>query len=105
MSQIENLSNCKSLKRLSLIDNLVTKLENYRYFTIHKLPQLTVLDFQKVKLKERQLAEEIYGQQKEDRPLVEKRRKLQETYEPSEPLPTYLEDEETLHVPKHFYQT
>jgi len=46
---------------VSLIGNPITKLANYRLFVIHRLPKLKVLDYQKVKLAERQKAEEKYG--------------------------------------------
>jgi U2 small nuclear ribonucleoprotein A' len=51
LAQIDNLSHCKVLKRLSLLNNFVTSLPNYRLYIIFKIPSLTVLDFQKVKLK------------------------------------------------------
>ena len=38
-----------SLRFLSLVNNPVTKLSNYRLYVLHLLPHLKVLDFQKVK--------------------------------------------------------
>ena len=46
---IDNISSCKTLLRLSLMNNLVTKLKYYRLYVIYKMPNLRVLDFQKVK--------------------------------------------------------
>ena len=46
---IDNISSCKTLQRLSLVNNLVTKLKYYRLYVIYKMPNLRVLDFQKVK--------------------------------------------------------
>eukprot|EP00358_Blepharisma_japonicum_P001692 CAMPEP_0202949782 /NCGR_PEP_ID=MMETSP1395-20130829/16616_1 /ASSEMBLY_ACC=CAM_ASM_000871 /TAXON_ID=5961 /ORGANISM="Blepharisma japonicum, Strain Stock R1072" /LENGTH=184 /DNA_ID=CAMNT_0049653115 /DNA_START=1 /DNA_END=552 /DNA_ORIENTATION=+ len=81
-SEIANLTNCKALKRLSLIGNLVTQLPSYRYYVIHKLPQLAVLDFHKVKLKERQRAAELFGtettEEEEIQAIIERQRKLEE---------------------------
>ena len=39
------------LQHLSLVGNPITKEPNYRLYVIHKLPQLRVFDFQKVKPK------------------------------------------------------
>lgn len=55
---------CKSIVRLSLMDNLITKLKYYRLYVIYKLPNVRVLDFQKVKLKERKVAFEFFNSQK-----------------------------------------
>ncbi|GJP35705.1 hypothetical protein CLOM_g20237 [Closterium sp. NIES-68] len=53
-----------SLTSLSLIDNTVVKKPKYRLYAIHLLPKLRLLDFQKVKLKERQEAESTFGKDK-----------------------------------------
>lgn len=37
------------LTSLVLIDNPVSKKENYREYVIHKIPSLKVLDFKKIK--------------------------------------------------------
>ena len=50
-----------SLKTLSLVDNKVTKVENYRAFVISLLPNLKILDFQKIKPREREEVEAAYG--------------------------------------------
>ena len=42
---------------LSFLHNPVTSKPNYRLFVIHKFPQLRVLDFRKVKQKERSVFE------------------------------------------------
>lgn len=55
---------CGSIVRLSLVDNLITKLKYYRLYVVHKLPNVRVLDFQKVKLKERKEAFEFFNSQK-----------------------------------------
>lgn len=60
VTEIDNLSTCKSLVRLSLVDNLVTKIKYYRLYVIYKLPNLRVLDFQKVKLKEKMAAKKLF---------------------------------------------
>ena len=54
--QIDNIASCKSLEKLYLLDNVVTKLKNYRLYVIYKIPTLRILDFQKVTQKEREEA-------------------------------------------------
>ena len=51
----------EDLKTLSLVDNKVTKVENYRAFVISLLPNLKILDFQKIKPREREEVEAAYG--------------------------------------------
>ena len=45
LSDIDDIATCKTLKRLSLIGNMVVNLPNYRLYTIHKIPSLRALDF------------------------------------------------------------
>lgn len=54
--QIDNIASCKSLEKLYLVDNMVTKLKNYRLYVIYKIPTLRILDFQRVTKKEREEA-------------------------------------------------
>jgi len=56
LGEIAKLSNCKRLTRLCLLKNPICKTEDYRLYTILKVPQLRVIDFQRVKLKERKAA-------------------------------------------------
>ena len=58
---IEALVGLKRLEHLSLVDNPITKLPNYRLFVIHTLPQVRVLDGFKVRQKERHDAEKLFG--------------------------------------------
>jgi U2 small nuclear ribonucleoprotein A' len=48
LSEIDHLATCLKLELLSLVDNPVTEKEHYRLYTIHKIPSLKMLDFQKV---------------------------------------------------------
>ena len=50
-----------NLERLSLVGNIVTNIPNYRLYTIHQIPSLKVLDFQNVTDKEREAAQELFG--------------------------------------------
>ena len=54
--QIDNIATCKSLQKLYLLDNVVTKIKNYRLYVIYKIPTLRILDFQRVTKKEREEA-------------------------------------------------
>ena len=54
--QIDNIASCKTLEKLYLVDNVVTKMKNYRLYVIYKIPTLRILDFQKVTQKEREEA-------------------------------------------------
>jgi len=61
LSDIDTLEELPALRTLSLIDNGITKKQNYRLYLLHKLPNLRLLDFRKIKLKERQAAETMFG--------------------------------------------
>lgn len=50
---------CPGLEFLSLVGNPVTRRQHYRLYTIHKIPTLKVLDFQKVKQSERERASRL----------------------------------------------
>ena len=61
LSEIDALVAFPSLATLSLVDNPVTQRPNYRAYAIHKLPQLKVLDFRKIKPRERAAAEQLFA--------------------------------------------
>lgn len=61
LKELEPLAALPTLVNLSLVDNPVTKQPGYRAFVIAMLPQLRVLDFQKVKPAEREAAEAAHG--------------------------------------------
>uniref|UniRef100_A0A6G1SEG8 Probable U2 small nuclear ribonucleoprotein A' n=1 Tax=Aceria tosichella TaxID=561515 RepID=A0A6G1SEG8_9ACAR len=60
LSDIDPLANLKNLKVLSLLNNPVASKDNYRYYVIHKLPHLKLLDFNKVKRSEREQAMTLF---------------------------------------------
>ncbi|XP_017555041.1 U2 small nuclear ribonucleoprotein A' isoform X2 [Pygocentrus nattereri] len=60
LGDLDPLASVKTLTLLSLLRNPVTNKKHYRLYVINKLPQIRVLDFQKVKLKERQEAEKMF---------------------------------------------
>lgn len=64
LGDLDALADLPNLKRLSLLDNLVTKKQHYRLYVIHRLPKLTLLDFSKVKKQERLAAAKLFGSEK-----------------------------------------
>lgn len=59
--EIDPLTSLPKLQFLSLLDNSITKKPNYRLYVIHKLKSLRVLDFKKVKNKERMEAASLFA--------------------------------------------
>lgn len=51
LSQLKPLSKCLQLRSLSLLDNPICRLPFYRLEVLRLLPQITLLDFRKVKNK------------------------------------------------------
>jgi U2 small nuclear ribonucleoprotein A' len=61
LAEVDKLAqSCPQLLRLSLKGNLVASLPHYRAYVIHRLPNLRVLDFQKVGKKERVAAAKLF---------------------------------------------
>ena len=60
--QIDNIASCKTLQKLYLVDNVVTKMKNYRLYVIYKIPTLRILDYQRVTKKEREEAKKKFSQ-------------------------------------------
>eukprot|EP01120_Amphizonella_sp_Union-15-10_P010511 TRINITY_DN4214_c0_g2_i1.p1 TRINITY_DN4214_c0_g2~~TRINITY_DN4214_c0_g2_i1.p1 ORF type:complete len:240 (+),score=39.73 TRINITY_DN4214_c0_g2_i1:138-857(+) len=61
LSDLDPLSNFKSLSFLSLVNNPVTRKPHYRLYLIHKIPSLRVLDFNKVKMQEREASKKLFS--------------------------------------------
>ncbi|XP_047941627.1 U2 small nuclear ribonucleoprotein A' [Salvia hispanica] len=61
LAEIDPLASLPKLQFLSLLDNSITKKPNYRLYVIHKLKSLRVLDFKKVKQKERAEAKILFA--------------------------------------------
>jgi U2 small nuclear ribonucleoprotein A' len=47
LKELEPLANVPSLTSLSLVDNPVTKVKDYRAFVIAMLPRLKILDYKR----------------------------------------------------------
>lgn len=64
LADLDPLSTLEHLTCLSLLHNPVTAKTHYRLYLIYKLPQLRVIDFRKVKLKEREEAKSLFKSKK-----------------------------------------
>lgn len=58
---IDPLASLSKLQYLSLMDNNITKRQNYRLYVIFKLKKLRLLDYRKVKQKEREEADMLFA--------------------------------------------
>jgi len=61
LHDIEPLADLTSLRTLSLMDNVIAKKPHYRLYVIHKLPWLELLDFKKIKARERAESVKMFG--------------------------------------------
>lgn len=64
LGDIDPLATLPNLKFLSLLQNPVAHLQHYRAYVVYKLPQLKVLDFKKIKLKEKKEATALFKSKK-----------------------------------------
>ncbi|GFT86632.1 u2 small nuclear ribonucleoprotein A' [Nephila pilipes] len=60
LGDIDPLSTVKTLTTLSLIKNPVASKRHYRLYVIHKLPQLRLLDFRKIRMKEKEESAKLF---------------------------------------------
>lgn len=65
--EIDPLASLPKLQFLSLLDNNITKKPNYRLYVIYKLKALRVLDFKKVKQKERVEAQNLFSSEEAEK--------------------------------------
>jgi U2 small nuclear ribonucleoprotein A' len=59
--ELDSLAGIASLERLSLLHNAVTRRPHYRHYAIFRLPQLKMLDFQRIRKKERIAAVKFFS--------------------------------------------
>ncbi|XP_056633740.1 U2 small nuclear ribonucleoprotein A' [Diorhabda carinulata] len=64
LGDIDPLVTLEQLSTLSLMFNPITSKQHYRSYVIYKLPQLKLLDFRKIKLKEREEAKALFKSKK-----------------------------------------
>lgn len=86
LADLEPLTTIKNLTMLSLLHNPVVTRRNYREYVIHKFPNLKVLDFKKIKQKERDAAKLLFKTREGKTQLKDIQRKAK-TFVPGTPLP------------------
>lgn len=64
LTDVDCLSTMEKLHTLSLMQNPITAKQHYRPYVIYKLPQLRLLDFRKIKMKERDEAKALFKSRK-----------------------------------------
>ncbi|MBV95513.1 U2 small nuclear ribonucleoprotein A', partial [Eschrichtius robustus] len=84
---LDPLASLKSLTYLSILRNPVTNKKHYRLYVIYKVPQVRVLNFRKVKLKEWQKAEKMF-KGKRGAQLAKDIARRSKTFNPGACLPT-----------------
>ncbi|KAG8183706.1 hypothetical protein JTE90_014681 [Oedothorax gibbosus] len=60
LGDLDPLSTLKNLRTLSLLKNPVASKKHYRLYVIHKLPGLKLLDFRKIRMKEKEEAAKLF---------------------------------------------
>ncbi|CCD61684.1 putative U2 small nuclear ribonucleoprotein A' [Caenorhabditis elegans] len=60
LGDIEPLAECKKLEYVTFIGNPITHKDNYRMYMIYKLPTVRVIDFNRVRLTEREAAKKMF---------------------------------------------
>lgn len=89
-ADLKPLSDLPTLTHVVLKGNPVAKLDDYRLFVVHRLPNLKMLDFQKVSQKERAAALAKFGELVVELDDVETEtamdEKVDNTFEPGESL-------------------
>lgn len=87
LGDVDTLASIKNLTYLSLMKNPITTKKHYRLYVIHKIPQVRVLDFRKVKKKERDAASQLF-KGKKGKQLEKEIGKKSKIFVPGAPLPS-----------------
>jgi len=85
LADLDPLATVKSLRYLSLMRNPVANKPSYRFYVIHKLPQVRVLDFVRIKKKEREAAERLFSSKRGEQLKKDIASKRPKTFEPKMP--------------------
>lgn len=64
LGDVEPLMSLAKLTTLSLLHNPITAKPHYRLYLVYKLPQLKLLDFRKIRQKERDEAKSLFKSKK-----------------------------------------
>lgn len=94
LADLDSLVHFKKLEYLSLLRNPVVHKQHYRFYVIHKIPQIRVLDFRRVKMKERQSAKKLFGS-RQGKQLISDINKKRKTFTPGAPISSNGRDDNT----------
>ncbi|KAF2901298.1 hypothetical protein ILUMI_04876 [Ignelater luminosus] len=86
LADLDPLVTLEKLSVLSLLHNPVTAKPHYRLYLVYKLPQLRLLDFRKIKMKEREEAKTLF-KSKKGKELQKEISKRAKTFVPGGTLP------------------
>ncbi|XP_053320764.1 U2 small nuclear ribonucleoprotein A' [Spea bombifrons] len=87
LGDLDNLSSIKNLTYLCLLRNPVVSKRHYRLYVVYRIPQVRVLDFQKIRLAEREEAANMF-KGKRGAQLAKDIAKRSKTFIPGAGLPT-----------------
>ncbi|XP_071489775.1 U2 small nuclear ribonucleoprotein A'-like [Diadema antillarum] len=87
LGDLDNLASITQLTTLSLLRNPVMGKKHYRLYVIHKLPNLRILDFRKIRLREREAAAQLFKGKKGEK-LAKDLGRRSRTFVPGAGLPT-----------------
>jgi len=93
---INPLSTVDTLTNVCFLRNPVATKPNYRLYLIHKIPQLRVIDFQRVRLKERKAAKALFSGTKGELLKKDIAAKRSKTFEVKDIVAKTEEDEKFL---------
>lgn len=99
LSDIDPLVTLENLTSLSLLHNPITAKPHYRLYVIYKLPQLRLLDFRKIRTKEKDEAKALFKSKKgkEIQKEISKRAKM---FVPGGNLPNVAKSKGKNHINK-----
>ncbi|KAJ9590188.1 hypothetical protein L9F63_016677 [Diploptera punctata] len=86
LADLDPLTSVKSLRTLSLLHNPVTTRQHYRLYVAYKFPHLRLLDFRKIKMKEREDANTLF-KSKKGKELQKEIAKKSKTFVPGAGIP------------------
>jgi len=89
---IDPLSTIKTLRSVCLLRNPIANKQNYRLYLVYKLPQLRVIDYRRVRDKERAAARKLFSGKKGEILQKDIAAKRSKTFEVKDIVPSTKED-------------
>jgi len=96
LADLDPLVSVKTLEHLCLLRNPIANKQNYRYYAIFKLPQLRVIDFQRIRLRERKSAQRLFSGKRGENLQKEIAMQRSKTFEVKDPTEAREDDEKFL---------